>query len=63
MSAVKLFSVAGGGVTELTGSIAALESESQKHIAANMPTFIGVELLATEYAIGKTHKGRMIHWA
>jgi len=59
MSDIKLFSLQGAEVTELTGSIAALESNLQKQIEANMPGFLGVQFLASEYSTGKTHKGRI----
>jgi predicted transport protein len=59
MSDIKLFSLQGTQVTELAGSIAALESNLQQQIEANMPGFLGVQFLATEYSTGKTHKGRI----
>jgi predicted transport protein len=59
MSDVKLFSLKGQQTSELTGSIAALESNLQTEIEANMPTFLGMRFLATEYSTGKTHKGRI----
>jgi predicted transport protein len=59
MSDIKLFSLQGTEVIELTGSIAALESNLQKQIEANMPGFLGVQFLASEYSTGKTHKGRI----
>ena len=59
MSDIKLFSLSGDKVDELTGSIAVLESNLQQQIEANMPTFLGVQFLATEYSTGKTHKGRI----
>lgn len=59
MSDIKLFSQAGEVFTELTGSVAALESSLQQQIESNMSTFLGVQFLASEYATGKTHKGRI----
>jgi predicted transport protein len=59
MSDIKLFSLKGDGVTELAGHMAALESNLQKQIEANMPTFLGMRFLASEYDTGKTHKGRI----
>ena len=59
MSDIKLFSQAGEVFTELTGSFAALESDLQKQIESNMLAFLGVQFLATEYATGKTHQGRI----
>src|SRR5690554_1631915 len=59
MSDIKLFSTCAGAVRELPGSIAALEIDLQKQIEANMPAFLGVRFVATEYVTGKTHKGRI----
>lgn len=59
MSDIKLFSLEEGEATELSGSIAVLESQLQKQIETNMPTFLGVRFLATEYSTRKTHKGRI----
>ena len=59
MSDIKLFSLKGDGVSELAGHMAALESNLQKQIEANMPTFLGMRFLASEYDTGKTHKGRI----
>lgn len=59
MSDIKLFSLSGEKVSELAGSLATLESNLQQQIEANMPTFLGMRFLATEYSTGKTHKGRI----
>lgn len=59
MSDIKLFSTYAGAARELPGSIAALEIDLQKQIEANMPAFLGVQFVATEYVTGKTHKGRI----
>ncbi|MBV1929134.1 MAG: DUF91 domain-containing protein [Gammaproteobacteria bacterium] len=59
MSDIKLFSLAGEKVSELAGRMAALESHLQQQIEANMPAFIGIRFLASEYDTGKTHKGRI----
>lgn len=59
MSDIKLFSQAGELFTELTSSVAALESNLQQQIEANMSAFLGVQFLASEYDTGKTHKGRI----
>src|SRR5690554_805396 len=59
MSDIKLFSTSAGVVREQPGSIAALAIDLQKQIEANMPAFLGVRFVATEYVTGKTHKGRI----
>ena len=59
MSDIKLFSLAGEKVSELAGRMAALESHLQRQIEANMPAFLGIRFLASEYDTGKTHKGRI----
>ena len=59
MSDIKLFSCREDAVIELSGRIAVLESDLQNQIEANMPDFLGVRFLATEYTTGKTHKGRI----
>jgi hypothetical protein len=59
MSDIKLFSLKGDGASELAGRMAALESNLQKQIEANMPTFLGMRFLASEYDTGKTHKSRI----
>jgi RecB family endonuclease NucS len=45
--------------SELPSRAARLEKQVQDLVEANMPTFLGVRLLASEYATGKTHKGRI----
>lgn len=60
MSDIQLFRLAkDGGVSELPGHTAALEKQLQTLIESQMPTFLGVRFLASEYATGKTHKGRI----
>jgi predicted transport protein len=46
-------------VTELTSQAAPLEKTLQALIEAQMETFLGVRFLASEYATGKTHRGRI----
>lgn len=43
----------------MPGRAAAIERQLQSLIEAQMPTFLGVRFLASEYATGKTHKGRI----
>lgn len=60
MSDIQLFRLnAGNGACELPGRAAAVEKQLQSLIEAQMQTFLGVRFLATEYATGKTHKGRI----
>ncbi|MCX7512161.1 DUF5655 domain-containing protein [Frateuria hangzhouensis] len=59
MSDIQLFRLASGTAHELAGRAAAVEKHLQSLIEAQMPTFLGVRFLATEYVTGKTHKGRI----
>ena len=59
MSDIQLFRLSSGSVTELPGRAAAIERQLQSLIEAQMPAFLGVRFLASEYATGKTHKGRI----
>ncbi|MES2259722.1 MAG: DUF5655 domain-containing protein [Pseudomonadota bacterium] len=59
MSDIQLFRLSNGSATELTSRAAALERQLQSLIEAQMETFLGVRFLASEYATGKTHKGRI----
>ena len=59
MSDIQLFRLASGQATELPGRAAAIEKQLQSLIEAQMPAFLGVRFLASEYATGKTHKGRI----
>ncbi len=60
MSDIQLFRLHGGGtVTELSSQAAPLEKTLQTLIEGQMETFLGVRFLASEYATGKTHKGRV----
>lgn len=59
MSDIQLFRLASGAAQELSGRAAAVEKHLQSLIEAQMPTFLGVRFLATEYVTGKTHKGRI----
>jgi predicted transport protein len=59
MSDIQLFRLSGGTASELPSQVAKLEKQLQCLIEANMPTFLGVRFLASEYATGKTHKGRI----
>lgn len=59
MSDIQLFRLQTKTATELTASAAALERNLQSLIEGQMETFLGVRFLATEYATGKTHRGRI----
>lgn len=59
MSDIQLFRLTSGIATELPGRAAAIEKQLQSLIEAQMPAFLGVRFLASEYATGKTHKGRI----
>lgn len=60
MSDIQLFRLhSGGTVTELAGQPAPLEKNLQRLLEGQMEAFLGVRFLATEYATGKTHRGRI----
>lgn len=60
MSDIQLFRLQGTStVTELTSQAAPLEKTLQALIEGQMETFLGVRFLASEYATGKTHRGRI----
>lgn len=60
MSDIQLFRLHGAStVTELTSQAAPLEKTLQSLIEGRMETFLGVRFLASEYATGKTHRGRI----
>lgn len=59
MSDIQLFRVCGGTATEVTGRTAPLEKTLQTLIEGQMETLLGVRFLASEYATGKTHRGRI----
>ncbi|ALV57288.1 DUF91 domain-containing protein [Burkholderia cenocepacia] len=59
MSDIQLFRLSNGAASELPGQAAKLEKQLQALIEANMPAFLGARFLASEYATGKTHKGRI----
>jgi predicted transport protein len=60
MSDIQLFRLYGADtVTELASQAAPLEKTLQTLIEGQMETFLGVRFLASEYATGKTHRGRI----
>ncbi|WP_448133489.1 DUF5655 domain-containing protein [Stenotrophomonas rhizophila] len=59
MSDIKLFRLADGKATELQGRASDLEKPLQALIEANLLPMLGIRFVATEYATGKTHGGRI----
>lgn len=59
MSDIQLFRLQNNTATELAATAVALERNLQTLIEGQMETFLGVRFLATEYATGKTHRGRI----
>lgn len=59
MSDIKLFQINGPEVKELTAQSVAVEKSLQTQIEKFLEPFFGVRFLATEYATGKTHGGRI----
>lgn len=59
MSDIKLFKIQIAGVAEVQSDSVALEKSLQSLIENNLETILGVRFLATEYATGKTHSGRI----
>lgn len=59
MSDIQLFRLTSSTVVELPSRTATVEKHLQTLIEAHMQAFLGVRFLATEYATGKTHRGRI----
>jgi len=59
VSDVQLFRLAGASAVELPGRAATVEKHLQTLIESQMQAFLGVRFLASEYATGKTHRGRI----
>ncbi|MDZ4063253.1 MAG: DUF5655 domain-containing protein [Coriobacteriia bacterium] len=59
MSDIKLFRTGPEGVAELKGHSLALERSLQALMERNLETLLGVRFLASEYATGAKHKGRI----
>jgi len=59
VSDIQLFRLLAEQAVELPGRAAAVERQLQSLIEFQMPAFLGVRFLASEYATGKTHKGRI----
>jgi predicted transport protein len=59
MSDIKLFRISGSKVAELAGRTPGLEKTLHILIEKNLEAMLGVKFLASEYATGKTHRGRI----
>lgn len=59
MSDLKLFTITNEKTSELESLYAAYEKDLQKLIESNMDSLLGVRFLASEYATGRTHSGRI----
>ena len=59
MSDIKLFRLQAGQATELQGEAADLEKPLQTLIENNLGPLLRIRFLATEYATGRTHAGRI----
>jgi predicted transport protein len=59
MSDLKLFRNASNTVTEIRSDSVELEKSLQTLIESNLEVMLGVRFLASEYATGKTHGGRI----
>lgn len=59
MSDIQLFRLSSGAAAELPSRTAVVEKHLQSLIESQMQTFLGVRFLASEYATGKTHRGRI----
>ena len=59
MSDIKLFQITGNSVIGIEGQSVAVEKSLQTLIEKHLEVFLGVRFLASEYATGKAHKGRI----
>mgnify|MGYP001550253928 CR=1 FL=1 len=59
MSDIQLFRLSSGHAVELPSRAATVEKHLQTLIESQMQAFLGVRFLASEYATGKTHRGRI----
>ena len=59
MSDIKLFRLQAGQATELQGEASDLEKPLQTLIENNLGPLLRIRFLATEYATGRTHAGRI----
>jgi RecB family endonuclease NucS len=59
LSDIKLFQLHSNDVTELNGTSVAVEKSLQTLIERHLEAFLGIRFLASEYATGKSHGGRI----
>jgi len=59
MSDLKLFQIQNGAASELPGKASSLEKSLQTLIEKNLKPLLGISFLATEYATGAKHRGRI----
>lgn len=59
MGDIKLFRLAPAGVAELEGKSVVIEKTLQTLMENDLESFLGVTFLASEYATGKSHSGRI----
>lgn len=59
MADIKLFRIEDESVTELSAESVAIEKSLQTFLEEHLDAFLDVRLLASEYATGKTHGGRI----
>ncbi len=59
MSDIKLFAIEGKTAREVSGSAVALEKSLQSLIERNLEALLGIRFLASEYATGPKHGGRI----
>lgn len=59
MADIKLFRIDNGSVAELPAESVAVEKSLQSLLERHLDAFLEVRFLATEYATGKTHGGRI----
>ncbi len=59
MGEIKLFRIGSDAVEELMGESIAIEKSLQSLLENNLPSFLNIRLVATEYPTGKTHGGRI----
>ena len=59
LAAIRLFQMKAGAVRELPAESIAIEKSLQSLLEMNLEAFLGVRFLASEYATGKRHGGRI----
>jgi predicted transport protein len=59
VSDIKLFKLAGAGVSELRGTSVAVERSLQDLMERHLEAFLGVRFVASEYSTGRVHGGRI----